>query len=62
MNELFANFITHIGNVKIIGFASYFGIKNDVQQQIAQFFFDFVQIIIQNSIAQFISFFDGQMP
>jgi len=58
-NELFRYFVAHIADIESLFFFADFRIKNHVQQQIAQFFFDFFVIVVEDGLAEFVGFLDG---
>src|SRR5690606_5115541 len=59
--KLFTYFIGYVPYIKGFGLTTDLGIKNNMKQYIPKFLFDFLQIIIQNSVPQFVGFLYGQM-
>ena len=61
VDEFFTNAVGNIGHVEGLFFTPQLGIKSNVQEQVAQFIFDFLQVAVQNGIAQLIGLFDGKV-
>jgi hypothetical protein len=61
VDQFIGDLIRNIGHIKSLFFTAYFGIKNNVKEKIPKLLFDFLQIIVQNGISQFIGLLYGQM-
>ena len=57
-NELIAELVAHICEIELRAFFSYLGIKEHMQQHIAQFFADLFVVTAHQGVAKFIHFFD----
>ena len=57
--QLITQMVNHVGNVKLPLLIPHLGIENHVQEQISQFLADFVMVILENGIAEFISLLYG---
>ena len=60
-DEFFADAVGNIGHVEGLFFTAELGVKRNVQKQVPQLIFDFLEIACKNSIAQFIGLFDGEV-
>ena len=58
-NQFLAEAITNVRNVKRFLLGADFGIETNVQQNVAQFFANFVVVLLDESVAEFIDFFNG---
>ena len=59
VNQLLTQGIAHVGDVKFALLVTDFGIKDDVQQHVAQFLADFIVVLAHDSIGKFHGFLDG---
>ena len=57
--QLITQVVNDIGNIKLPLLIPHLGIENHVQEQISQFLADFVMVILENGIAEFISLLYG---
>jgi hypothetical protein len=48
VDQFLTNPIANIRHIKSTRFAANFGVKNDVQQQIAEFFLDFFKVVVED--------------
>jgi hypothetical protein len=60
VNQFFVDSFQNVSHIKCSFFGTDFGIKNDVQHQVAKFLFNAIQIVLQNGIGQFIGFLNGE--
>src|SRR5437868_8370870 len=60
-DQLLSDCIDHFFQSKSILFLSYSRIKNNMKQQVTQFFFDSWPIFISYGVGQFISLFDSHV-
>ena len=58
-NQLIAQLVANIFDVKISCFRAYLSIESDVQQYVPQLFADFFLVIPHQGIAKFVSLFYG---
>ena len=65
VHEFVTDRVQCIGNVvpTLLGrnLGAQFGVEHHVQKEVARFFFDFVDILVQNGVGQFVSLLDGEM-
>ena len=59
--QFLAQAVDDIGNVEIVGFRRYFGIKNNVQQNVAQLLLNIGKVVFDDGIGKLIGFFNGKM-
>ena len=58
VDQLLAKAVAYIFDVERRFFFTDLGIEDNVQEQVAQFFFDVIVVIFHDGIAQLVSFFD----
>ena len=51
--------VGNVGNVEIAFLFADFGVEEDVEQQVAQFFADVHGIVVKEGVAEFVGFFDS---
>ena len=58
-NQLFTDPVKHVGDVECVFFGGNFRVEYQMKHQIAQFLFDFREIILKNGIGKLIGFLNG---
>ena len=58
-NQLVAQAVAHLLDVERPGLAAYLGIKEYVEQHVAQFLANILLVVTHQCVAEFVDFFDG---
>ena len=60
--QLVANAVRHVAQVERLLLGAHLRVEYHVQQQIAQLFADFVQVVVEDRVSQFVGLFDRVHP
>ena len=58
-DEFVADMVAHISNIEKSRFATYLGIENDVEQDVAEFLAYYPTVLAQQGVAEFVGFLYG---
>ena len=60
-NHLLADAVEHVGDVEYALLLPYLGIEDKMEHEVAEFLFHFVEVVVEDGLAEFVSFFNGEV-